>query len=285
MFKLGVIKFVWRSVIIAFIIILLTVFLLGIAGEIDKIRRTLWGVEKGVSFYNYNVSNKLRKEVATVISSYAQSHIRYPLPAAINEETGAVVPETKGKIIDITATVDKIFSAKQGETVKEISYLINPDLKKEDLLCLTEEIASYQTPMLGAKKRKENIKLAAHLINNTLLTAEEIFSFNEEVGPRTKQRGFKESPQIVEGELILGVGGGICQVSSTLYNVLVQKELKIIEHHHHSQEVGYVPEGQDAAVAWDYLDLKFKNNLVHPIIIKAGVKGGQLQVDLLGPKD
>ena len=282
---MGVIKFVWRSLIITFLIILLTVFLVGIVGEIDKIRRTIWGVDKEVYFYNYNLSNKLRNEVKAVINSYAQYHIRYPLPAAINQETGAVVPEIKGKIIDITATVDKIFNARKGTEVEEVSYPIKPCLKKEDLLRLTRKIASYQTPMLGEEKRKKNIRLAAHLINNTLVTTGEVFSFNEEVGPRTKKRGFKESPQIVNGELILGVGGGICQVSSTLYNVVAQRKLKILEHHHHSQEVGYVPAGQDAAVAWDYLDFKFKNNLSHPIIIKAGVKSGQLQVSLLGTKD
>ena len=268
-----------------FIIILLTVLVLGIVGELDRVRRTIWGVEPGVKFYNYNLSRNLRKEVASFVSSYAQHNVRYPLTAAINKETGAVVPETNGKIIDITATVDKIFNAKRNTNVKAVNYSIVPYLIKEDLLCLTEEIAIYQTPMLGSKNRRGNIKLAAELINNTLITVGEIFSFNEVVGPRTKERGFKESPQIVKGELTLGVGGGICQVSSTLYNVIEKKKLKIIEHHHHSQDVGYVPDGQDAAVAWRYLDFKFQNNLTHPIIIKAGVKSGQLQVRLLGTGD
>ena len=279
------IKFIWRGLIITFIIVLLTGLVLGIAGEIDRIRRIIWGVEEGVKFYNYSLEGYLQEEVVDVISSYAQHNVQYPLRAEINQETGLIIPATDGKIIDITATVDKIFSAESREDVEAISYRIKSDLRREDLASLTEEIAFYQTKVTGSPKRKENIRLATELINNRLLLTDEIFSFNDEVGPRTKERGFKESPQIVEGRLTLGVGGGICQVSSTLYNAVNKKDLKIIERHHHSQDVNYVPQNQDAAVAWRYLDFKFKNTLSHPIIIKAGVKGRQLQVSLLGRGD
>lgn len=280
-----VVKFVWRSLIISFIIILLSGLVLGIIGELDRIRRTIWGVEPKVKFYNYNLEGYLYDEVAAVISSYAQHNVRYPLPATINEENGAIVPETNGKIIDITATIDKIFSARREERIKAVRYKILPCLKGKDLLELTEEIAIYQTQVKGSANRIENIKLAAQMINNTLVTSGEVFSFNNEVGPRTKDRGFKESPQIVRGELTLGVGGGICQVSSTLYNTVAKQNLKIIERHLHSQDVEYVPDGQDAAVAWRYLDFKFKNTLDQPIIIKSEVKGGRLKISLIGYED
>ncbi|WP_338035356.1 VanW family protein [Halanaerobacter jeridensis] len=279
------VKFVWRSLIITFIIILLTGLILGIIGELDRIRRIIWGVEPEVKFYNYNLGRNLRKEVVAVISSYAKHNVRYPLPATINEETGAVIPGTAGKIIDITATVDKIFSARSKEEIEAVDYKVIPYLLAEDLLCLTEKISTYQTRITGSENRKDNIKLATQLINNTLVTAGEIFSFNQEVSPRTKIRGFKESPQIVRGKLTLGVGGGICQVSTTLYNAIAKQNLKIVERHLHSKEVGYVPQGQDAAVAWKYLDLKFKNTLDNPIIIKAEVKGDLLNVSLLGNKN
>lgn len=279
------VQFVWRSLTIAGIIILLTGLILGIIGEVDRIRRIIWGVEAEVKFYNYNLEGYLADEVTDVIITYANHNIQYPLRATINEKTGAIIPETKGKIIDITATVDKILNARQAEKIRAVDYQIIPDLKKGDLISSQDELAKYETRILGSKNRKNNIRLAAELINNTLLVSGEIFSFNREVGPRTEERGFKESPQIVEGRLTLGVGGGICQVSSTLYNAVVKQNLNIIEHHHHSQEVGYVPQGQDAAVAWRYLDFRFKNNLAKPLIIKAKVNGEQLEVRLLGNKD
>ncbi|MGM0370187.1 MAG: VanW family protein [Bacillota bacterium] len=276
------VKVVWRGLTISLIIILLTVLILGLIGELDRIRRILLGVEEGVEFENYNVGRHLRDEVAEVVSSYARHNVRYPIPAIINEESGQIIPETSGKIIDIEQTVDKIFSVDRREKVQAISYQITPHLKAEKLRKINKEIATYQTIITGKENRWTNIKVATKLINNTLLTSGEVFSFNQEVGPRNKERGFKESTEIVNGELTVGVGGGICQVSSTLYNAAIEPGLEIIELHHHSQDVGYVPDGKDATVTWKYLDLKFKNNLETPIIIKAEIKGNKLNISLLG---
>jgi vancomycin resistance protein VanW len=277
-----VVKFVWRGLTISLIIILLTGLILGLIGELDQIRRILLGVEEGVEFENYNVGRHLRDEVFEVVSSYARHNVRYPIPATIDEENGQIIPETSGKIIDIEQTVDKIFSVDRREKVYAIDYQIKPHLKAEKLRKINKEIATYQTIITGKKNRWTNIRVATRLINNTLLTAGEVFSFNQEVGPRNKERGFKESTEIVNGELTVGVGGGICQVSSTLYNTAIKSGLEIVELHHHSQDVGYVPDGQDATVTWKYLDLKFKNNLETPIIIKAEINGNKLNISLLG---
>ena len=276
-----VIKIGWKGVAIALIIVLLTVLVLGLVGELDKIRRLFLGVERGVEFNNYQLAGHLREEVIDIVSIYAQDNIRYPLPATINQKTGKVFPETAGKIIDITATVDKIFSVNSGETVKEVTYLITPYLVEEDLLAITEEMSSYQTIITGSTNRRINIELAVDAINNTLLIPGGGFSFNKVVGPRSKEKGFKESTQIIKGELRSGVGGGICQASSTLYNAVDVKGLEVIELHHHSQQVGYVPKGRDATVAWQYLDFKFKNNLASPIIIKAKMEENKLIISIL----
>ncbi|MGM0502453.1 MAG: VanW family protein, partial [Bacillota bacterium] len=252
---------------------------------LDRIRRLFLGVEKGVKFNHYQLGGYLQDEVADIVSSYARYNVRYPLGATINKKTGEIIPETMGKIIDIKETVDKIFSADQGEKVTAVNYKITPYLTEKDLLALTEEMSAYQTIITGGFNRRANIKLAVELINNTVVESGGVFSFNQQVGPRNKKRGFKESPEIIEGELSLGVGGGICQVSSTLYNAVNLKGIEIIELHHHSQNVSYVPQGKDATVAWRYLDFKFKNKFPTPIIIKAQIKGSKLQISLIGAKN
>ena len=134
----------------------------------------------------------------------------------------------------------------------------------------------------NASKRTQNIKVAAKKIDNTIIKAGEIFSFNKIVGPRTKKRGFKEAIEIVNNKYVTGVGGGVCQVSSTLYNSVLLSGLKIIERENHSRPVNYVPLGRGATVYYDLIDFKFKNNFSNPLMIMAKVVNDQLTITLLG---
>lgn len=145
-------------------------------------------------------------------------------------------------------------------------------------------IGSYQTWIGGSKERHSNITRAAKALNNTLVYEGAIFSFNDVVGPRTEARGYLPAPVIISGSMEIDYGGGVCQVSSTLFNAADQAGLKVIERHVHSRPVRYVPEGRDAAVAYNALDLKLKNCLDSPVIIKAGLSGNSLWVNILGRK-
>ena len=111
----------------------------------------------------------------------------------------------------------------------------------------------------SSSNRLANIKLSLQIINGTCLKPGETFSFNQVVGQRTKARGFKEAPAYFQGEVTEQVGGGICQVSTTLFNAAVKADLKIKERHAHSMTVSYVDLGKDAAVDWGNKDLKFTN--------------------------
>jgi len=111
----------------------------------------------------------------------------------------------------------------------------------------------------SSSNRLANIKLSLQIINGTCLKPGETFSFNQVVGQRTKARGFKEAPAYFQGEVTEQVGGGICQVSTTLFNAAVKADLKIKERHAHSMTVAYVDLGKDAAVDWGNKDLKFTN--------------------------
>lgn len=107
------------------------------------------------------------------------------------------------------------------------------------------------------------------------------FSYNQTVGKRTIAAGFKVAGVYANGEVTEGVGGGICQVSSTLYNSVLLSNLEVVERHNHSFNPGYVPAGQDATVSWGGPDFKFKNNRSYPVRIVASVSGGTITVQIL----
>ena len=124
-----------------------------------------------------------------------------------------------------------------------------------------EELATYSTKLGGSSEgRLTNIRISCEKLNGTVVSNGETFSFCETVGPSTAEEGYKEAPVIVNGEKVQGLGGGNCQISSTLYNaVLSVPSLTVVERHEHGREVHYVPEGKDAAVSYGSVDFKFKN--------------------------
>lgn len=132
--------------------------------------------------------------------------------------------------------------------------------------------------------RVTNIKLAAAKINGRIVLPGDTFSFNDIVGPRERQFGFKEAMELVDGELVPGIGGGVCQVSSTLYNAALYANLAVIERYNHSKPLVYIPLGRDATVAFGALDFKFSNNTASPLMITAEVKDDKLLVGIFGRK-
>ena len=130
-----------------------------------------------------------------------------------------------------------------------------------------EELATYSTKLGGSSEgRLTNIRISCEKLNGTVVSNGETFSFCETVGPSTAEEGYKEAPVIVNGEKVQGLGGGNCQISSTLYNaVLSVPNLTVVERHEHGREVHYVPEGKDAAVSYGSVDFKFKNEIGNDI--------------------
>lgn len=125
-----------------------------------------------------------------------------------------------------------------------------------------EEIASYSTKVSGStSNRLTNIRITCEKLNGTTVNTGETFSFCEITGPSTAEEGYKEATMFLDGKEVQSLGGGNCQVSSTLYNaVLDVPDLKVIERHEHGKDVSYVPDGKDAAVSYGSIDFKFKNN-------------------------
>lgn len=143
---------------------------------------------------------------------------------------------------------------------------------------------SFATTVSAAMpERVQNIRLGAEAINGCLLAPGEMFSFEATVGEVSAEKGYQEAPVIVGGELRPGLGGGLCQVSSTLYNAALLANLSILERHNHSLAINYLPLGRDATISIGSADLKFKNNRNHHILIGADLKGGLLTFRLFGP--
>lgn len=130
------------------------------------------------------------------------------------------------------------------------------------------------------QNRSQNIYLAAEALHGLQLAPGEEFSFNAAVGPRTAERGFLPAIIFVERRPVQGLGGGICQVSSTLYLALRQTNLAVLERHPHSLTVDYAPAGGDATVAWGSKDLRWQNNLTEPVYLLCRIGGGRLRIEI-----
>ena len=132
--------------------------------------------------------------------------------------------------------------------------------------------------------RNNNLMLAAEKIDGTIVNPGETFSYNQTVGQRTISAGFKEAKAYANGKVVLDVGGGICQLSSTLYNSVLLSNLEVVERRSHYFKTSYLPVGRDATVSWGSVDFKFKNNKKYPIKIVATAKDGVVKVDIYGIK-
>lgn len=159
---------------------------------------------------------------------------------------------------------------------------IEPKYTKAYYEKMNNNIGSFTTTINNSAGGVANIKLASQKINGTLLYPGDVFSYYETLGPTTAAAGFQNASVIVNGKLEDGIGGGVCQVSSTLYNAVLFAELEIVERHNHSRPVGYVDKGRDATMAGDYLDFKFKDSLDYPIYIESYVEGNKITVNLYG---
>lgn len=207
--------------------------------------------------------------------------------ARISFENGVrvIYPEAPGTTIDFDQAGELI-----EETIRRGEPLIllpivedTPDVTAKDLEPIDTLLARFTTRYQAWRRdRTHNLVLAAERINGTLLKPGEVFSYNDTVGPRKRSTGFKDALIYVRGKIITGTGGGVCQVSSTLYNAALLAGLDVLERHNHSMPVPYVPLGRDATVAFGARDLKIKNTADHPIYIRLAAGRGRVTAEVYG---
>ena len=183
--------------------------------------------------------------------------------------------------------INSIKELEKGNTnIELVVENIQPDIKEENLENIDTILGTYSTKFdSSVSGRSHNVKLAAKSTSNVLLMPGESFSYNNHTGKRTISNGYKNAPVIVQGVVQEGIGGGVCQVSTTLYNAVLYAGLEIESIKNHSIPSSYVPKGRDATVSDGAIDFIFKNNLQYPVYIKNSVYGNTLTCSIYGSEE
>ncbi|MEA1961181.1 MAG: VanW family protein [Bacillota bacterium] len=201
-------------------------------------------------------------------------------------EAGIVIKEEKnGKQIDIKGTRDKLIRALQSNNrrpQKIVWKSIVPPVTSSDLEGIDGVLVAVSTELTSDENRSSNIERAAQLLDGRVLMPGETFSFNEQLGERTLEKGYKPAPIIMNNAVYYDIGGGICQLASTLYNASLLAGLEIVERKPHSMPVKYVPPGKDATVYYGQIDLKIRNNRVTPLVINSTIEERSLVIKIWG---
>ncbi len=207
--------------------------------------------------------------------------------ATLDKETYKITDHVVGVRFDKDAAMAAVAAASPDEVVSVPLIFTQPEVTTEQLTATLfhDVIGTCTTTVGGTNNRASNVKLAASLVDGTILIPGDIFSYNGVVGSRQASRGFLPAPAYVGGETVNEVGGGICQLSSTIYLASMRANLEIVERYNHSYAVGYVPDGMDATVYYGSLDFRFKNNMEKPIKISCSMEGRTLTVNIYGTKE
>jgi vancomycin resistance protein YoaR len=198
-----------------------------------------------------------------------------------------VVPARDGKAVDSAATARGVLRAALS-TTKRLAPLVvrekKPKLTTERAISMNihELVGSYETIYGGDANRIHNVQLVAHLIDHHLIAPGEEFSFNKTTGERTAEKGFLEAPVIINGELQTGLGGGVCQVSTTTFNAAYEAGLKITARTNHALYISHYPVGRDATVNYPDVDLRFVNDTDNWLLVRTFVGSSSLTVALYG---
>lgn len=211
--------------------------------------------------------------------------------ATITRENGAFVitDETSGKKIDLEKSIAVLedyfqteWEAGNAVTVELATVVDEPDVTREQLEQIQEALGTYSTSFASSSNRGKNITLATSFINGMVLMPGEELSVSDTMKPRTAENGYVEAGSYLKGQTVQSFGGGVCQVSTTLYNAVILAELEVTERWAHSMSVDYVKPSMDAAISEGYKDLKFKNPLDTPVYIEGTTVGGKLTFTIYG---
>lgn len=206
--------------------------------------------------------------------------------AYLTENPITIHPEVEGVDFDIEEA--KKILENDSEQYEIPLKITKPNVTMEQIgaEAFPNKISSYSTRYDGGDvNRSTNLELACEKINDVIILPGETFSYNKTLGERSKAAGYKTAKVYENGEVVDGIGGGICQISSTLYNAVLKANLEIVERRNHQFITSYVEEGRDATVAYGVTDFKFKNSRKYAIKIKASASNGVATIEIFGIKE
>ncbi|WP_020062078.1 VanW family protein [Bacillus sp. 123MFChir2] len=222
-----------------------------------------------------------KKEVSKVVSEVAKSVDTKMVPSRMKSDGTWVEGKPSYELME-KELVDKLMNTGMWESSYQLPIVEKkPVATSENGSGNGTVIGRYETNLGGSTGgRIENIRLSASTINGVVLGKGDRFSFNSLIGDTTPDKGYQLGKEIVDGKLVDGYGGGVCQTSSTLFNAADQVGLKMVERSTHSKEVGYVPKGRDATIAYPYLDLVFENANDNPVKLVMFIDGQKLVAEV-----
>ena len=198
-----------------------------------------------------------------------------------------VVPAKLGRVVSVGPTERSILAAALSPGVRNARVVVTgqpPDRTTAEAraMGITSRVSRYETIYGGDSNRIHNVQLVARLVDHKLIAPGSTFSFNRTTGARTADKGFLEAPVIINGELGTGLGGGVCQVSTTVFNAAYEAGLKITSRTNHALYISHYPQGRDATVNYPDVDLQFVNDTDHWLLLRTFVGSSSLVVDLYG---
>lgn len=236
---------------------------------------------------NEEILNKKIENIATV------SNINYKnAKVIINGDDITIQKEKSGYILDeqnLTKSINKKldnFEKDKSIIVVDAKFKeVDAKIKSNDLKSIDKKISEFNTSYSGSSGRRINVENAAKKIDDIVLMPGDEFSYEEVIGPVTYENGYKDAPVIINGETSMDVGGGVCQVSSTMYNAQLKAGILPTERRNHSKAVAYVPRGLDATLASGIIDYKFKNTYDYPLVINTYTENSNVYIEFWSNKE
>lgn len=235
-----------------------------------------------------------RQALRDIVTQIAAQVDREPQDALIesfdfNSKRFTVTKDQPGYRLDGEALYQRLGDAldqgRLSETISVSPEVIMPRLTSVELLNSFTMLSSFSTEATRDRKRNTNISLAARAVHGQAVMPGETFSFNRIVGPRTQEKGYQMAPAIAGGVTFDEIGGGVCQVSSTLFNAAALADMQIVTRSPHTWPSSYVEQGRDATVNWPNLDFVFKNNKLAPVYIVADFQERRVSVEIYGLRE
>jgi vancomycin resistance protein YoaR len=256
-----------------------------------RIKLPRWRIATMLDLANTKGGLKLGGPAATAqFRRLEQTFDRAPRAADWAVDAGGsvrVVPARSGVTLDVEKSAAAILAAAErpANRVATLSYSIAQPTRstaQAQALGITGTVGAYETYFGGVPNRIHNVQLVAHLIDNKLIAPGATFSFNRTTGERSAAKGFLEAPVIINGEVETGLGGGVCQVSTTVFNAAFVAGLPITARTNHALYISHYPLGRDATVDYPDVDLKFVNDTGHWMLLRTWVSSSSLTVALYG---
>lgn len=239
------------------------------------------GYNTGSFAVSYQGTVSAKKPVSPDLDGLWEQTRLAPENPSVDLTSYQVIPGVHGYEFDLAEARQQFQNLAYGESTLISLHYTNPEIADEDAY-FQDVLGHCETPHGDNENRNGNLRKACGMLDGLVLQPGQELSYNEALGPRTKELGWLPAPAYSGTKLVDSPGGGICQVSSTLYLASVYSELTIVERRNHGYPVSYIPLGMDATVSWGFADLKIRNDSPMPVKIQAEESDGYVRISILG---